>query len=145
MGRKLETDPPIVENQLKVKDSKAVVAWKMKKKEVRKAYHDRNAKLLPPLKKLETVRIYDQKKSIWGEKATVKEQVAPRSYRVETRDNVQYRRNRKHLRKVAPEVEEREEKESTSTRAEKQVEMKSLSGGRSIYSRKIKKPQRYEQ
>ena len=31
MGRKLETDLPIVENQLKVKDSKAVVAWKMKK------------------------------------------------------------------------------------------------------------------
>ena len=80
-----------------------------------------------------------------GEKAKVKEQVTPRSYRVETRDNVQYRRNRKHLRKVAQEVEEREEKESTSTRAEKQVEMKSLSGGRSIYGRKIKKPQRYEQ
>ena len=136
MGRKLETDLPIVENQLKVKDSKA---------KIRKAYHDRNAKLLPPLQNLETVIIYDQKKSIWGEKATVKEQVAPRSYRVETRDNVQYRRSRKHLRKVAPEVEEREVKESTSTRAEKQVEMKSLSGGRSIYGRKIKKPQRYEQ
>ena len=115
------------------------------KKEVQKAYHDRNAKLPLQLKKGETVRIYDQKKSIWGVKATVKEQVAPRSYRVETRDNVQFRRNSKHLRKVAPEVEDREEKESTSKRAEKQVEMKSLSEGRSIYGRTVKKPQRYEQ
>ena len=80
-----------------------------------------------------------------GEKATAKEQVAPGSYRVETRDNVQYRRNRKHLRKVAPEVEDREEKQSTSKRAKKQVEMKSLSGGRSIYGRTMKKPQRCEQ
>ena len=40
MGRKIKTDLPIVENQLKAKDSKAVVAWKMTKKEVQKAYHD---------------------------------------------------------------------------------------------------------
>ena len=85
-------------------------------------------KLLPPPKKGETVRIYNQNKSIWGEKATAKEQV-------------QYRRNRKHLRKVALEVEDREEKQSTSKRAEKQVKMKSLSAGRSIYGRTIKKPQ----
>ena len=36
MGRKLKTDLPIVDNQLKVKDSKAVVAWKMKKKKFRR-------------------------------------------------------------------------------------------------------------
>ena len=34
---------------------------------------------------------------------------------------------------------------STSKRAKKQVEMKSLSGGRSIYGRTIKKSQRCEQ
>jgi hypothetical protein len=50
MGRTLKTDLPVVENQLNVKDSKAVVAWKKKKKEMQKAYHDREAKpLLPPL------------------------------------------------------------------------------------------------
>ena len=36
MGRKLKTDLPIVDNQLKVKDSKAVGAWKMKKKKFRR-------------------------------------------------------------------------------------------------------------
>ena len=61
MGRTLKTDLPVVENQLNVKDSKAVVAWKTKKKEIQKAYHDREAKPLPPLKQGEMVRIYDQR------------------------------------------------------------------------------------
>ena len=110
----------------------------MEKKKFRRiTLTETRMKLLPPLKKGETVRIYVQKKTMWEEKAMVKEQVPPRSYRVETRGNVQYRRNRKHLRKIALEVEDREEKESTPTQAEKQVEMKSLSGGRSISCRKI--------
>ncbi|CAB4025806.1 retrotransposon-like family member retr-1 [Paramuricea clavata] len=56
MGRTLKTDLPVVENQLNVKDSKAVVAWKTKKKEIQKAYHDREAKPLPPLKQGENLR-----------------------------------------------------------------------------------------
>ena len=75
MGRTLKTDLPVVENQLNDKDSKAVVAWKAKKKEIQKAYHDREAKPLPPLKQGEMVRIYDQKKLMWGEKAAVKERL----------------------------------------------------------------------
>ena len=75
----------IVENQLKLKNSKAVVEWKKKRKEVQKFYHDRNVRSLPQLKKGETVRIYDQKKPIWEEKPTVKEKIAPRSYIVETK------------------------------------------------------------
>ena len=153
MGRTLKTDLPVVENQLKVKDSKAVVDWRKKRKEVQKFYHDRKAKPLPQLKKGEIVRIYDQKKSMWGEKATVKGMIAPRSYIVETNDNVQYRRNRKHLRRITPEVESRNEKiTSRLKREEKQIEMKSnvrlpsqeKSGNRSRYGR-TKKPQRYEQ
>ena len=41
MGRTLKTDLLVVENQLKVKDSKAVVDWREKRKEVQKFYHDR--------------------------------------------------------------------------------------------------------
>ena len=151
MGRILKTDLPVVENQLNVKDSKAVVAWKTKKKEIQKAYHDREAKPLPPLKQGEMVRIYDQNKLMWGEKATVKEKIAPRSYIVETKDKVQYRRNRKQLRKITSEVEDGNYKNaSTTKRAEKQVETKSLpsnevSRDRSRYGRTIKKPRRYEQ
>ncbi|CAB4021418.1 Transposon Ty3-G Gag-Pol poly [Paramuricea clavata] len=151
MGRTLKTDLPVVENQLNVKDSKAVVAWKTKKKEIQKAYHDREAKPLPPLKQGEMVRIYDQKKLMWGEKATVKEKIAIRSYIVETKDKVQYRRNRKQLRKITSEVEDGNDKNvSTTKRAEKQVETKSLpsnevSRDRSRYGRTIKKPRRYEQ
>ena len=67
---------------------------------MQKAYHDREAKPLPPLKQGEMVRIYDQKKLMCGEKATVKEKIAPRSYIVETKHKVQYKRNRKQLRKI---------------------------------------------
>ena len=151
MGRTLKTDLPVVENQLNVKDSKAVVTWKTKKKEIQKAYHDREAQPLPPLKQGEMVRIYDQKKLMWGEKATVKEKIAPRSYIVETKGKVRYRRNRKKLRKITSEVEDGNDKNaSTTKRAEKQVETKSLpsnevSRDRSRYGRTIKKPRRYEQ
>ena len=106
---------------------------------------------MPPLKQGEMVRIYDQKKLMWGEKATVKEKIAPRSYIVETKDKVQYRRNRKQLRKITSEVEDGNDKNvSTTKRAEKQVETKSLpsnevSRDRSRYGRTIKKPRRYEQ
>ena len=94
---------------------------------MQKAYHDREAKPLPPLKQGEMVRIYDQKKLMWGEKATVKEKIAPRSYIVETKDKVQYRRNRKQLRKITSEVEDRNDKNaSTTKRAEKQVETKAF-------------------
>ena len=90
---------------------------------MQKAYHDREAKPLPPLKQGEMVRIYDQKKLMCGEKATVKEKIAPRSYIVETKDKVQYKRNRKHLRKITSEVEDRNDKNaSTTKRAEKQFE-----------------------
>ncbi|CAB3997996.1 Hypothetical predicted protein [Paramuricea clavata] len=145
MGRTLKTDIPVVENQLNVKDSKAVVAWKTKKKEIQKAYHDREAKPLPPLKQGEMVRIYDQKKLMWGEKATVKEKIAIRSYIVETKDKVQYRRNRKQLRKITSEVEDGNDKNvSTTKRAEKQVETKlvpsnEVSRDRSRYGLKIPK------
>ncbi|CAB3980369.1 dynein heavy chain axonemal [Paramuricea clavata] len=121
MGRTLETDLPVVDNQLNVKDSKAVVAWKTKKKEIQKSYHDREAKPFPPLKQ------------------------------VETKDKVQYRRNRKQLRKITSEVEDGNDKSaSTTKRAEKQVETKSLPSNEvsrdiSRYGRTIKKPRRFEQ
>jgi hypothetical protein len=94
---------------------------------MQKAYHDREAKPLSPLKQGEMVRIYDLKKLMWGEKATVKEKIAPRSYIVETKDKVQYRRNRKQLRKITSEVEDRNDKNvGTTKRAEKQVETKAF-------------------
>jgi hypothetical protein len=70
---------------------------------------------------------------------------------VETKDKVQYRRNRKQLRKITSEVEDGNDKNaSTKKRGEKQVETKSLpsnevSRDRSRYGRTIKKPRRYEQ
>jgi hypothetical protein len=57
-------------------------------KEIQKAYHDSEAKPLPPLKQGKMVRIYDQKKLMWGEKAKGKEKIAPRSYIVETKNKV---------------------------------------------------------
>lgn len=56
MRKTLKGNLSIVENQFKrkVKDSKVVVEWKIK----RNVYHDQEAKPLP-LKKGEIVRIYD--------------------------------------------------------------------------------------
>lgn len=98
------------------------MAGKATKKEVQKTYHDRNAKPLPQLKKGETVKIYDQKKSIWGEGNS--KRTGRTSFVQRGNDNVQYRRNRKHLKKVASEAEDREEKESTSKPTKKQVKIK---------------------
>lgn len=54
--------------------------------------------------------ITTKRSQLGGEGATVKEQVELRSYKVETSDNVKYRRNRKHLRKVAREVKDGKKK-----------------------------------
>ena len=52
----------------------------------------------------------------WEQTATVKEKIAPRSYIVKTKDDkVQYRRNRKHLRKITAKDEDGSENKASSS------------------------------
>ena len=149
MGRTLKTELPVVQTQLEVKNSTAVVDWKVKQKEMQKKYHDRAVKPLPPLQKGERVRMYDTKKQEWSQKARVKAMVAPRSYIVETKDKVQYRRNRKHLRRMTSAGVVEDSIVTGSAKAEKESSDTIPSSGQSTtksrYGRTIKKPQRFEQ
>ena len=61
MGRTLKTDLPVVQKYLEVKDSKSVIDWKTKKKEVQKKYYDKGSESLVSLQPGETVRMYDTK------------------------------------------------------------------------------------
>ena len=65
-----------------------------------KKYFDRNIHELLHLRKGNCVRLHDVSDKKWDAKVVVKEQVAPRSYVVETPDGVHYRRNRKDMMKT---------------------------------------------
>ena len=54
---------------------------------------------LPPLAEGQVIRIRDAKDTQWAKKGVVIQQVAPRSYEIETEDGVRYRRNRKDILK----------------------------------------------
>ena len=88
-GRQLRTTLPNVQHHqnAKLKETKT------------KKYYDQSAK---PLKSLPTnalVRLYSNRS--WKQKATVLEEVSLHSYNVQTGDGVIYRRNLKHLLRIA--------------------------------------------
>ena len=99
-GRKIRSNLPVVEQFLTQigfsNDKKQKSVQKMKQKK----YFDKNVRELPHLKKGDCVRLRDVSDKKWDAKVVVKEQVAPRSYVVETPDGVHYRRNRKDLLKT---------------------------------------------
>ena len=65
---------------------------------MQKSFYDRTTKHLPPLTTNDTVRIEDA--DGWSTKATVVQEVAPRSYTVKTDDGQILRRNRRSLLKT---------------------------------------------
>jgi hypothetical protein len=98
-GRKIKSNLPVVGNLLLQKNHSGFVKQRKDKKDKQKLYHDRNVKELPPLRENESVRIRNSLDTKWSEKGIVVEQVAPRSYVVETPNGV-YRRNRKDIMKT---------------------------------------------
>lgn len=91
MGRQLRTTLPYTttKKHKQVKD-------KMKRLQKRqKGNYDKSSKSLKPLAPNDTVRVEDA--NIWTRKATVLEEVNPRSYNVKTEDGLILRRNRRSL------------------------------------------------
>ncbi len=101
MNRKLRTTLPSCSEQ------KANVKIKQKLKRLKdrqKFYYDRAAKHLQPLLTDDVVRIKSDEN--WSKKATVMQEVAPRSYTVKTDDGQIFRRNRRDLLKTAKELKD---------------------------------------
>lgn len=95
MGRRLQTTLPCLATQNKRKYLKR----KQKHLKLRqKANYDKASKSLEPLSNNDTVRLEDS--NTWTKKATVLEEVKPRSYTVRTEDGQILRRNRRSLLKT---------------------------------------------
>ena len=109
MNRKLRTTLPCISKQNKhLKLEQKLLQQKTKQK----SFYDRTAKQLPPLSSNDTVRI--EEPGGWKTKATVLQEVAPRSFTVRTEEGQIFRRNRCSLLKTPETVEELSEAQSES-------------------------------
>lgn len=95
MGRALRTTLPYIPPKQQLRKQRN----KMKLLQHRqKIHYDKSSRPLEPLRMNDTVRVHDA--NIWRDKATVLEEVGPRSYTVRTEDGVVLRRNRRSLQKT---------------------------------------------
>ena len=112
MGRRLRTTLPYT-----AKQKKNIMRQKQQSLQNRqKANYDKVSKSLVSLSPHDTVRLQESK--YWNKKATVLEEVAPRSYNVRTEDGQVLRRNRRSLLKTPETLEQSADDElCTTTRA----------------------------
>ena len=82
----------------KTKSHKKLFKDSQKRKEKQKKYHYRFSKNLKPLKTGDRVRMQDHTTGLWKHNTTVMNEVAPRSYNIQTDNGVVYRRNRINLK-----------------------------------------------
>lgn len=101
-NRKLKTCMPQLLQDESVQAGN-VVEEKHKAKQTQKKYYDKGSRQLKELNPNDRVRMHDGKK--WSLEARILQNVAPRSYVVQTSEGVTYRRNRRHLLEV-PEREQ---------------------------------------
>ncbi|XP_056098277.1 uncharacterized protein LOC130077157 [Rhinichthys klamathensis goyatoka] len=111
MGRRLQTQIPTVKKQVHT----PVLEAMKKLKEKQKRYFDRTAKAMQPLQAGDRVRGFNTERQDWQRAGTVLNEVAPRSYAVQTDTGALVRRNRLQLLKTqasnaAPLVEEYRDK-----------------------------------
>ncbi|XP_048054388.1 uncharacterized protein K02A2.6-like [Megalobrama amblycephala] len=95
MGRKLRTTLPYLSQPKKIK---GLQKKQMQLKKRQKMNYDKTSRSLRPLANNDTVRLEDC--NTWHRKATVLEEVYPRSYTVKTEDGQILRRNRRSLLKT---------------------------------------------
>uniref|UniRef100_A0A3B4B1U9 Uncharacterized protein n=1 Tax=Periophthalmus magnuspinnatus TaxID=409849 RepID=A0A3B4B1U9_9GOBI len=96
MGRKLRSNLPIQENLLKTKEGRKVKTYKEQQKAKQKFYYDRGTQNLPELHTGDKVRLKG-KTNTWTQKATVLNEIQPRSYNIQTEDGAVLRRNRHYI------------------------------------------------
>uniref|UniRef100_A0A672Q3W0 Integrase catalytic domain-containing protein n=1 Tax=Sinocyclocheilus grahami TaxID=75366 RepID=A0A672Q3W0_SINGR len=95
MGRRLRTTLPCLTSPIK---NKYLKRKQQHLKQRQKANYDKASKSLEPLSNNDTVRLEDH--STWSTRATVLDEVNPRSYTVRTEDGQILRRNRRSLLKT---------------------------------------------
>ena len=93
MGRRIKTTLPAHQKMYQSNNKDLVKKMKMQKLK-QKEYYDRQSCELPKLSVGDRVCIHDHSTGEWRQRATVVEEVAPRSYNLKTDDGVTYRRNR---------------------------------------------------
>lgn len=96
MGRRLRSNLPIQEKLLKTKEGEKVKRYKEQQKSKQKFYYDRGTQNLPELHTGDQVRLKDNTNT-WAQKATVLNEVQPRSYNIQTEDGAVLRRNRRDI------------------------------------------------
>uniref|UniRef100_A0A8C6T6T6 Integrase catalytic domain-containing protein n=1 Tax=Neogobius melanostomus TaxID=47308 RepID=A0A8C6T6T6_9GOBI len=101
MNRKLRTTLPCY---TETKQNMVIQTKLDYQKRKQKRYYDKATKTLSPLAKDDVVRIQDQ--NAWSRKATVLQEVGPRSYEVRTEDGNVLRRNRRNLLKTKEHFQE---------------------------------------
>ena len=110
MNRKLRTTLPCISKPTSETSKHLDLEQKLLQQKIKqKSFYDRAAKQLPPLSRNDTVRI--EEPGGWKTKATVLQEVAPRSFTVRTEEGQIFRRNRRSLLKT-PETEELSEAQS---------------------------------
>ncbi|MGH0128263.1 UNVERIFIED_CONTAM: hypothetical protein FKN15_034099 [Acipenser sinensis] len=103
MGRKLRTTLPYCSKEKQNKELKQkqeLLKWKQKQN------YDKATKSLKPLSRYDVVRIEDP--NAWNRKATVLQEISPRSYTVRTEDGQILRRNRRSLLRTQETFQEEE-------------------------------------
>ena len=98
MGRRIRTNLPMHENLLKPKGAVKVRQAKEEEKVKQKKRHDKSAKPLPYLKPGDRVRLLDYSTGTWTQQGLVQQEVAPRSYLIQTDRGSALRRNRVDIR-----------------------------------------------
>lgn len=101
MNRKLRTTLPCY---TEIKQNQGIQTKMDNLKKKQKHHFDKATKALSPLAKDDIVRIQDQ--DAWYRKATVLQEVGPRSYEVRTEDGNVLRRNRRNLLKTKEHFQE---------------------------------------
>nr|XP_054606603.1 uncharacterized protein K02A2.6-like [Nothobranchius furzeri] len=121
MGRRIRSNLPVNEDLLTPKTAHKVKEAKDGQKVKQKQLHDRKARHLPSLKPGDKVRLRDITTGTWRHQGQVKEEVAPRSYKIQMEGGVSLRRNRVDLQ-LHPEGKDTESQETVQQDKEKSTE-----------------------
>ena len=151
MSRRLNSLLPCTQEQLTpyVIDPDKVVEVMKRKQEMSKEYYDRGTRQLSVLKANDAVRI--QMQGRWVPGVVIRQAETPRSYIVKGPSGHEYRRNRKHLRKVAESVPMTFNMDIPCDDSEQQANVTELpdeppvtNNDRTSCGRTVKAPRRYQ-
>ncbi len=151
MSRRLNSLLPCTQEQLTpcVINPDKVVEVMKRKQEISKENYDRGTRQLPILKANDAVRI--QMQGRWVPGVVICKADTPRSYIVKGPNGHEYRRNRKHLRKVAESVPETMDMDIPCDNSEQQAivtehpdELPVTNNERTPSGRTVKTPRRYQ-